>query len=72
MNQQPSPCKEGLSPSVGARFGSSSTHHAGGAVHGVVGVRGKCGKIIGVGNAGAWCLSCRTVAFIKLGAADYN
>lgn len=47
-------------------------HLAGGAVHGVVGVRGKCGKIIGVGNAGAWCLSCRTVAFVKLGAADYN
>lgn len=39
---------------------------------GVVGMHEKCREIIGVGNDVAGCLSCRTVAFIKPGAADYN
>lgn len=32
----------------------------------------KCRRIIGVGNDVAGGLSCRTVAFMKLGTAEYN
>lgn len=38
----------------------------------VVGMQEKCREVIGVGDDVAGCLSCRTVAFMKLGAADYN
>lgn len=41
-------------------------------LYSVVDMHEKCRKIIGVGNGVAGCLNCRTVAFIKLGTADYN